>query len=305
MEVQLEHAQRLRFDDGSPVRAASAVTGLGDGLLVVQDDATHAAWWRADGLEPVRVFAPVEGHDLFDEDAGTKELKPDLEAACGVEVDGGPAVLLLGSGSSPRRTRSALVRLLHGQPDVVVAELGPLYPVVAEALGVAADDLNLEGACLTGDVLRWFHRGLPSAGAPSASVDLGLPALLAAAAGRGSAASVPVGNRREYDLGEVEGVGLAVTDAVTLPTGEVLLSAAAEDAPNPRDDGPVVGSALVRLEDHDVTGHAVLPELDGRVCKVEGLTLLSAQGDEATLLGVVDADDPTAPSWAVRLRVTW
>ena len=305
MEVVLEHAQRLHFDDGSPVRAASAVTRLGEGLLVVQDDATHAAWWRADTLEQVRLFAPVEGHEVFDDGTGTKELKPDLEAACAVEVGGVPAVLLLGSGSSPRRTRSALVRLYDGRPDVVAAELAPLYWIVAEVLGVRAADLNLEGACVVGDVVRWFHRGLPSAGSPSASVDLALPALLAAAGGRGSAASVAVGGRRAYDLGEVGGVGLAVTDAVTLPSGELLLSAAAEDAPNPRDDGPVVGAALVRLADDDVAGSAALPELEGGVCKVEGLTLLAAGAGEATLLGVVDADDPTAASWAVRLRVSW
>ena len=163
MEVVLEHAQRLRFDDGSPVRAASAVTRLGEGLLVVQDDATHAAWWRADTLERVRIFAPVEGHEVFDDGTGTKDLKPDLEAACAVEVAGVPAVLLLGSGSSPRRTRSALVRLYDGRTDVVAAELTPLYEVVAEVLGVPAADLNLECACVVVDVLRWFHGGFPSA----------------------------------------------------------------------------------------------------------------------------------------------
>ena len=305
MEVVLEHAERLHFDDGPPVRAASAVTRLGDGLLVVQDDATHAAWWRDGRLEPVRLFAPVEGHELFDEATGTKDLKPDLEAACAVEVAEAPAVLLLGSGSSPRRMRSALVRVYQGRPDVVAADLGPLYPVVAGVLGVTTDDLNLEGACVVGDVLRWFHRGLQAAGSPSASVDVALPALLAAAAGRGSPATVPVGGRRAYDLGAVGGVGLAVTDAVRLPSGELLVSAAAEDSPNPRDDGPVVGSALVRLADDSVTGSAALPELEDGVCKVEGLTLLSATGREATVLGVVDADDPTTASWAVRLHVSW
>ena len=42
----------------------------------------------------------------------------------------------------------------------------------------------------------------------------------------------------------VAGVGLAVTDAVALPDGLVLVSAAAEDSPSTYDDGPVVGSAL-------------------------------------------------------------
>lgn len=305
MEVVIRSAERLVFADGSPVRAASAVTRFGDGLLVAQDDATHAAWLRGGRTTRVRLFPPVEGHDVFDEASGTKDLKPDLEVACPVEVGGGPAVLLLGSGSSPRRMRSALVRLHDGQPRVETADLTALYRRVGEALGVDADDLNLEGACPVGDVLRWFHRGLPSAGLRSASVDLGLPALLAAASGTGSVAAVPVSGHRQYDLGEVAGVGLAVTDAAVVPGGAVLASAAAEDSPNPRDDGPVVGSALVRLEDSEVADHAALPELDGQVCKVEGLAVLAADDRGASVLGVVDADDPHAASWAVQLGVTW
>ncbi len=309
MRVDLESVDRLRFADGSPVRAASAVTRLDDGLLVAQDDSTYAAWVRDGVADRVRLFPPVEGHDVFEEASGTKELKPDLEAAVPVELPlalgGAPAVLLLGSGSSARRMRSALVRSYDGEPHVTVADLDPLYAAVADALGVTADDLNLEGACVVGDVLRWFHRGLPSGGLPSGSVDLGLTEVLAAASGSGDAAAVPVRHPRRYDLGEVEGVGLAVTDAVALPDGSVLVSAAAEDAPNPRDDGPVVGSALVRLGDEDALGLVALPSVEGQVCKVEGITVLDAGPTTATLLGVADADDPTTPSLAVRLRVGW
>ena len=309
MRVELEHVDRLRFADGSPVRAASAVTGFDGGLLVAQDDTTHAAWVRDGVAARVRLFAPVEGHDVFEEASGTKDLKPDLEAAVPVELPlslgGAPAVLLLGSGSSSRRMRSALVRSYDGDPHVTVADLDPLYAAVADALGVTADDLNLEGACQVGAVLRWFHRGLPSAGLPAGSVDLGLAEVLAAASGTGDPAAVPVRDPRHYDLGEVEGVGLAVTDAVVLPDGSVLVSAAAEDAPNARDDGPVVGSALVRLDGEDTVGLAALPPVEGQVCKVEGITVLDAGAGTATVLGVVDADDPTAPSLAVRLRVTW
>ena len=200
--------------------------------------------------------------------------------------------------------RSVLIRPGNGEPEVAVADLTPLYPRIAAALGVAEDVLNMEGACVVGDVLRWYQRGLPSAGVPSASVDLGLAALLDLARG-GRPEAVTVTGPRHYDLGEVDGVGLAVTDAVRLPGGDVLVSAAAEDAPNVRDDGPVVGSALVRLADHHVVDHAVLPLVEGEVCKVEGLTVLDADDGGATVLGVVDADDPTAPSLAVRLRVSW
>ena len=84
MHVELEDVEELRFDDGSPVRAASAVTRLGDGVLVVQDDSTHAAWRTHGQTGRVRLLPAVDGLETFDERSGTKHLKPDLEAAAGV-----------------------------------------------------------------------------------------------------------------------------------------------------------------------------------------------------------------------------
>src|SRR3712207_7318830 len=57
--------------------------------------------------------------------AGTKHLKPDVEAACPVDGD----VLLLGSGSTPARLRGAL---LGADGAVAVADLTPLYTARSE-----------------------------------------------------------------------------------------------------------------------------------------------------------------------------
>jgi hypothetical protein len=285
------------------VRAASAVAALGDGFLVVQDDATHAAWMRSGSVASVRVLPAVEGHEVFAESAGTKHLKPDLEAACEVTVDGAAGVLMLGSGSSSARMRVALVGLVGGTPDVRVADLTVLYAAVAEALDVDADGLNLEGACVLGETLRWFHRGLPSAGLPSGSVDLPLDRLLDVVLGRAEPEALTVTNPRSYDLGTADGAGLAVTDAVCLPDGRILASAVAEDSPNARDDGPVVASALVLLDNHDVVDVAELPEIEGSVSKVEGLMLREIDGGNAVVRAVVDQDEPSTPSLCVGLRV--
>jgi hypothetical protein len=309
MRVDVEGRTRLEFDDGSPVRAASAVARLGAGWLVAQDDSTLAAWWRGDSMQPVRIFPAIDGLDLFEEAAGTKHLKPDLEAACEVLVDGGEAVLLLGSGSSEERMRGALVGLVDGEPEVTHADLTPLYAAVAGALCVAGDELNLEGACVVGPVLRWFHRGLPSAGLPTASIDLDLSELVAVLQDRSDPAAVAPRNAVHYDLGEVAGVGLAATDAVVLPgSGSapmLLVSAAAEDTSNPRDDGPVVGSALVLLDGSRVIAQAALPETDGNVSKVEGLVLVDQAATSARVLATVDADDHASPSLALHLRLDW
>jgi hypothetical protein len=295
MRLVVEERRALTFPDGSPVRAASAVVPFGGGWLVVQDDATHAAWLHAGTIDPVRVVEAVDGLEVFSEVAGTKHLKPDFEAACAVPVDGAEAALLLGSGSSPARMRASLLRLdPAGAPYFLVSDLTPVYRAVAAAMGLAEQQLNLEGACVLGDTLRWFQRANVAMGAPSVCADVGLAALLA-----GSAAEV--GAVRHYDLGRVRGVALAITDAVPAGDGLVLVSAVAEDTPNAIDDGPVVAAALALLDDSGVRGIAELP---GAV-KVEGLAVIEPTGDGVRVMAVVDADDPAAPSGKFTLNVSW
>jgi hypothetical protein len=305
VRIEVEDVTPLRFEDGSPVRAASAVARFGDGWLVAQDDATHGAWVRDGTVTAVRLLPPVRGLDVFDEAAGTKHLKPDLEAACELMVDGDPSVLLLGSGSTPARMRSSLMRLEHGEPRPVVADLSLLYAVVAHTLSVDPDELNMEGACVVGDALRWFQRGLPSAGIPTASVDLDLSALLAAVATGADVSAIAVTDPVHYDIGDADGVALAVTDAVSLHGRSILVCAAAEDAPNTRDDGPVVGAALARLDGELVSDMSTIPDVEGQAPKVEGLSLLERDDASVRVLATVDADDPEACSLAVRLRVHW
>jgi hypothetical protein len=302
LEVVVESVRDLVFDDGGPVRAASAVAAFGDGWLVAQDDATHAAHLVQGSVRRLRVVPPVEGHDVFSAAAGTKHLKPDVEAACPVDVVGTQGVLLLGSGSTAARMRAALVTV-PSAPQVVVADLTPLYATVARRLDRPPEQLNLEGACLVPDGLRWFARGNLAAGVCSASVDVDLAALLDCLYGSVDCGQVPVRNPVGYALGEVAGVGLTVTDALALPDGRVLVSAAAEDTPNAVDDGPVVASAVALLDGTAFVASAALPRVDGQVAKVEGLALVAALPDGVRLLAVVDDDDPDVPSKELTLRV--
>ena len=277
MQVEVLQRSALRFDDGSPVRAASALARLGDAWLVAQDDAVHAALVRPGGTTRLRLLPDVEGRSVFGEADGTKHLKPDLEAAC--PVPGG--VLLLGSGATPARTRGCLVG-----PDLAVRVLDLAAVQARAAALVGVPVLNAEGACVVGDRLRWFHRG--GHGEPPGSVDLDLAALLA---GHDPAVEGAVA----YDLGEVDGVALAVTDALALPDGRVLVSVAAEDAPDAVADGPVVATGLALLDGPRLVDLALLPEPH----KVEGLAVA---GDD--LVAVVDDDDPHRPSTWLRLRLT-
>lgn len=311
IDIEVHRTTALRFDDGAPVRAASGIASFGDGWMIAQDDGTHAAWWRHERVIRVRLFPPVEGHDRFSEEAGTKRLKPDLEAACPVDVGGVPGALLLGSGSLQARTRVALVTAPEGDaPHVDTADLAELYDRVGEALQVTAERRNLEGACVIDGHLRWFQRGDVRAGVPDASVDVRLADLLAAVSGEAAPGDVPLGEVRRYDLAAagVSGMGdvpLAITDAVALADGRVLVSTAAEDTDDPVADGPVSASALVVLDGDRASAAVEVPaSADGSVHKVEGLAVVTEGDGAVELFAVVDADDPTLASALLRLTVT-
>ncbi|MEU4689435.1 hypothetical protein [Actinoplanes sp. NPDC023714] len=293
MRVVVEATASLRFSDGSPVRAASAIAPFGDGWLVVQDDTTHAAWLRGGTATPIRVIDPVEGLDEFTEAAGTKHLKPDFESACALP-DGG--VLLLGSGSTAARMRASVVTT----GGFTVADRRPVYRSVAATLGIPESQLNLEGACLRDGTVRWFQRGNTAAGIPSASADVPLSALLTTDENQ-----IKSDNPQVYDLSTVNGVPPAITDAVTLPDGRILVSAAAEDTPNAIDDGPVIASALALLDDARVLAVAEIPPGPAGPWKVEGLAVAEEFPGGVRLPAVVDADDPLTPSAWLTLKVTF
>jgi len=302
--VSVTHVQRLWFGPQDPVRAASAVAQFGDGWLIAQDDAVDGGWWRGspERLDRVRLLRPRDGLETFSVGAGTKRLKPDLEAACEVRVEDGSGVLLLGSGSLPNRSVAVLVDLPDSAVRVRSRDLTELYRRVTAVLELDEGQLNLEGTCVVGDRLRWFQRGHGRSGVPSASVDLDLASVLACMQGLTSPGMVEIGAVRRYDLGSLGGWPLAITDAVTLPDGRVCVSATAEDTPDAVADGPVAGSVLALLDDHDVSEVLPLPP-DVAGYKVEGLALAGADESSVRLLAVVDQDDPQAASTALHLRL--
>lgn len=299
MLLEIEDITALTFDDGSPVRSASAIAPFGDGWLVAQDDATHAAWIRPGTITALPVIDPVDGWETFSEAAGTKHLKPDFEAACAMP---GGEVLMLGSGSSPSRMRASLITGSAAGKGFTVADLRPLYLAVAAAFGLREDQLNLEGACLIGDRLHWFQRANLAVGATTASAEIEASALLAAMRGEINPDEIQILGVRRHDLGTTRGVALAVTDAVTLPDGRILVSVAAEDTPNAVDDGPVIASGLALLTTDG--GPPVFTEIPGAE-KVEGLAVRETTPGGVRLLAVVDADDYEAPSRRLALHLRW
>jgi hypothetical protein len=347
----------FQMEPGSSVRtpaitSGSGITLAGWWLFAAQDDSSLVAAKGTDGsLEAIRVFPSVEGADRFLEAYGNKSLKPDLEAALTIPVPSTiasrfgveptprrpthEAVLLVGSGSKRvLRDRMALIFPAASLPEskVVSVHAMQFYETLRResALVGRGGDFNIEGVALVGRgrFLRFFNRGNGKRGSVVGSVDLLLEPFLLyltrAAVDSSVAFTVPVSNRRAYDLGRAsDGEVIGITDAITIPplagaprsmAGEIrVISAIAEHTASAQHDGFTSDSAIC-LELPD--GRFFLAPLVGvegaERLKIEGLSVVSVQwfGRPAQLqlklLVVTDADakDPNTPSTLARVEVT-
>lgn len=277
------------LDRPAHVRAASAVVRMGDGLVVVQDDALWLAWVRGPRVDAIPLPAGPDGVRLFEPARRNKHLKPDFEAA--FALDG--AIVALGSGSTRVRQRAAVLRWPPETPPIL-AELPGLYDALRRALPDAA--LNLEGAFPLGDTLRLLQRG-NGEGAVDATLDLPLAWVRGALAGARDLPPEPVVTR--WTLGALGGTRLSFTDGAASAAGWWFL-AAAEDSPDTYDDGAVAGSVLGHVG--ATVEMATLEDAAGQpvVVKAEGI----AVGDRPDRLWVVvDGDDPQLPAELLTVEV--
>ena len=218
--------------------------------------------------------------------AERKRRKPDLEALVRVPLDGG-ALLALGSGSTERRHSAVLWR----DETARFVDLTALHA----ALGRELHDLNLEGAAVLGEHLVLLQRG-NGAHAINALVRLDLAAALHGV-GAGAIDPRAVVDVRRVELGHVDGVALALTDAVALRDGRLLFTAAAESGESSYHDGENKGAAVGVLgRDSRVE---LLAELE-EPWKVEGVEVVGRRDRTLELVMVADPDDIHAQAPVLR-----
>jgi hypothetical protein len=277
------------------VRSGSALVRLGKRLALIQDDALWLAWLDAGGeLHAQSLAVDASEERLFHD----KRKKPDFEAAA--VIPGTQArLLVLGSGGLPSRERIAI--LCEGQAVRLVEATG-LYASLRGEPRFAGAELNVEGAFVDGARLVVCSR---SNGAPNsdceafdATVELQLDELLGYLDAPHTAAVPRLGSIEQYQLGQIEGVRLTLTDAA-LRGGQRYYVAAAEASVGAIADGPVHGVSLGLLSED--ARYALIEDESGGLLreKVEGLTPVPDSDD---WLAIVDADDATKPSQLLRLR---
>lgn len=283
--------------------AASGLVCAGGHAYVIADDEHHlgtfalASIAAGDEPEPLLLVRMFQG-DLPEDKRLRKKLKPDLESLSmlpSLPAYSQGALLAMGSGSKPTRRQAVLMpfdetgKLLTSK---IQLDLQELYAPLQEHF----DDLNIEGAFVTGGDFHLLQRGNKGS-ALSARITYPWPAM--AAWLTGVQRHVPaVAGISSFDLGNVEGVPLAITDAAALQAGAWLFCAVAENTDDSYRDGACVAS-MIGIMNADGTLEQQY-RLQGNP-KVEGIAVSAMEESKLQVLLVTDADDPKIASQLLRV----
>jgi hypothetical protein len=288
-----------RAVDGLPphVRSASALRRFDGRLVIVQDDVN--AFAVRDGSDVVRavVLPPhASGRRVFDDTLGNKHEKLDLEA-CVTLPDG--RLVAFGSGSLPARER--LVVWDGRRPPTVIA-MSSLYGDLRAAVTQGDARLNVEGAAVSGDTLKLFHRGNDLRGAQNAVAEIELEGFERCL--RGDTERPRIACVTSIELGADHGVPFGFTDAVALDAERIIVLACAEDSASAISDGDVLGCRIGLLDEQGLRMTDVCDKEGKRTTlKLEGIERRSGSSTDFDV--VVDVDRPSAPALLGRLVWDW
>lgn len=296
--VHLETLRELRLaappQPGRPayLSAASGLVRARSTLYVVADDELQLGVFPMQGEDPGHLIRIIDG-ELPLSSAERKQLKPDFEALTRLDpFDRYAHGALLAFGSGGRKLRRRIVLLALDERGAIAGSSRVIDAAsMFERLSSEVDDLNIEGAIVSGDRLMLMHRGNRIHPA-NAVIGLELRAVLKSIAHDASLASYPILSVSRYDLGKVQGIPLCFTDGAALPDGGFVFSAVAEDTSDNYSDGLSVAAAIGTIgTDGELTG---LTYID-RACKVEGIHA-EREGALVRLWLVTDADDLNVPA---------
>ena len=271
--------------------AASGLVQVGSWLYVVADDELHLAQFSLEGDGAGDLHRCFDG-DLPLDIEERKAAKPDMEVLTLIPQPNNPsqqALLALSSGSKKSRYRSAIIPLDHGGNIYAPAEiidLSPFYEFLQKEVG----KLNIEGAAIVQNDMFLFQRGNKK-NKLNATIRIKLEDFYRVLL-KPSKNHEPHIKIIPYDLGEIDDVPLCFTDATSLPSGEIIFTASAENTSDSYLDGTCMGSAIGMINSK---GDLSLLEPINKKVKLEGVE--ATENDKTIqILVVTDADDATHPA---------
>jgi hypothetical protein len=274
------------------VSAASGLVKAGQHFYVVADDELQLAVFDWDSDAPGTLVRLLEG-ELPLAKRDRKAVKPDFEALTLLPPFAGyaaGALLALGSGSRKNRRLAVLLGLTESGA-IGSSARGLDASRLFDAMAGEVDDVNVEGAMVSGDHLVLMHRG--NARHPScALVGFDLRELLRSIDDDDKLGRVHIDSVRHYELGKIDDAPLTFTDGAALSDGAILFSAVAEQTADNYADGPFRGAALGEI---GADGNLRRIEYVEGGHKIEGVHV-EADGASYRVWAVTDADDVAVPA---------
>ncbi|MFZ4403779.1 MAG: DUF6929 family protein [Pseudobdellovibrionaceae bacterium] len=286
-KIYLEQIRELKLTGHAnplSVQAASGLVKVGKNFYVIADDELSLGVFSLES-NAEEVLIPLISGALPKDQKERKKIKPDWESLLLIADDHSiqRGLLAIPSGSRPNRVQGVFCEFknLKGLKPYTVD-----FSEVFEQLAKKITDLNIEGACFQGNILKLFQRGNGLMG-KGAVIDLDGKGLLEDILNLGRIRAERIQSIRHYDLGLLNGCRLGFTDVCSL-NHEIWFLAVAENGESTYEDGLFQGAVLGCL---DATGAIKFQcELSNCPAKPEGLWV-EKEADGLHFYFVTDADD--------------
>lgn len=300
LELKLEKIKELKLQKplqkgrAPVVSSASGLVKKGDTFFVVADDDSAIFSFK---LQDTFVKAhPLSNKELPVDFSLRKKMKPDYEALAELTKKQWPpngALLAWPSGSTGQRKHAVVLPFENGGGFSKPISL-PLKKLFA-ALEKSTQQINIEGLIINDQNLILFQRG-NSADAKSGVFKISFKDWLRSSVKKSGRKVKP--SFTEINLGRLKDVKLTLADGISTPHGTIGI-ATAENTQSSYDDGAIMGSVLVKINDDKATSIGGFAS----AVKLEGMAIGDIDENNATFFFVDDADNPVKASSLYKIEV--
>lgn len=228
-----------------------------------------------------------------------KPVKHDFESALTVRMDNTTYLLAFGSGSLSPSRDTLLMMDLNNETNQVKIPLAGFYKTLSENFSLKKEDLNMEGATVSGNDLYLFNRG-------NNMIFKINWAEFYDYARNASSNPFPAISNFTVELPIVAGVQAGFSGACTLDKKRILFTATLEDTKNWVEDGEILGSyiGVLELGDPQPRVTQTFPVKSGNETvkvKLESLDILSVSKNEIAIECIADNDDGSSAFYRLHL----
>lgn len=288
MKISLRLMQTLKSAPDLGIKAASGLVKIENTFYVIADDEVSLAEFKFEGGTRARYLKLLE-KQLPRDTAERKKQKPDWESLLQLSLTQDRKILLaVPSGSTENRMAGAFVRLdKAGHVDENYNPAMVDFSEIYKSLKTQIAELNIEGACVLNDRLKFFQRGNGAEGR-NAIIDIDLAGFCNDLANAASIKAQHILAVTEYNLGHLDGHKLDFTDACAV-NDKIWFLAVAEESQSTYEDGQYYGAIIGCL---DSSGKEIARYEIDCATKPEGLWV-DVESQRLCFYVVTDADSST------------